>query len=293
MEHAIIPPMMDVTHIKRKWLDVAYADQSPTQKIDIYLPEQGDGPFPVIMAVHGGAWLFGDKRDVQHLPMMKGLERGYAVICVNYRLSQEAIFPNQIFDVKAALRFVKANATHYHLNDNKIGFWGGSAGGHLSSLLGTSAHVKELEDLTMGHAGQNCEIQAVVDWCGPCEDFIQMDIEFKKSGMGVADHSLDGSPESLLLGKKITAIPELVKFASPMTYVTKDAPYFLIQHGELDHIVPIEQSIRFAAQLEKVAGLEKVTFEILKDIHHHGDPGFETEINVNRVYAFLDKHLKQ
>jgi acetyl esterase/lipase len=286
------PPPMDTSHIKRKWLDIAYASQSPAQKLDIYLPEKGDGPFPIVMVFHGGAWLFGDKGDEQHLPNIKGLERKYAVVCVNYRLSGEAIFPAQIFDCKAAVRFIKANAATYRLDKTRVAAWGGSAGGHLSALVGTSSHVKELEDLSMGNAQESCDVQVVVDWCGPAENFLKMDEEFIKSGKGVADHSGPISPESLLLGRHITEIPDLVKAASPMTYITKDVPYLLIQHGSQDEVVPVEQSINFAAELERIAGKEKVTLEILQGVGHHGDPGFETEQNVDRVFRFLDEHLK-
>ena len=292
MDPMIIPPMMDTSHFKRKWLDVPYADQSPTQKLDIYLPDEGDGPFPVIMVLHGGAWLFGDKGDAQQVPMLKGLKRGYAVVCVNYRLSGEAQFPSQIYDCKAAVRFIKANAKKYHFNGGKIAVWGASAGAHLCALVGTSAQVKELEDLEMGNAGVSCRVQAIVDWCGPTESFLKMDEEFIESGMGVPDHSEEISPESKLLGKKITEVPERVKFASPMTYITADVPPFLIQHGALDAVVPVQQSVNFAAELGRIAGKEKVTLEVLKGIGHHGDPGFETEENVQRVLDFLDIHLK-
>ena len=108
-------PMMDTSHVKRKWLDIPYASQSPTQKLDIYLPDKGEGPFPVVMELHGGAWLGGDKAEDQQIPMLKGIKRGFAVVCVNYRLSGEALFPSQIYDCKAAVRFIKANAGEYHL----------------------------------------------------------------------------------------------------------------------------------------------------------------------------------
>jgi acetyl esterase/lipase len=286
------PPMMDTSHVKRKWLDLPYAHQSPTQKLDIYLPEKGDGPFPVIFVIHGGAWMIGEKGDVQNAPMLKGLDRGYAVISINYRLSHEAIFPSQIFDCKAALRFIKANASKYSLNKEKIAAWGSSAGGHLCALLGTSPGVPELEDISMGSPKEDTVIQAVVDWYGPTEDFLKMDEELMETGSGVPDHSSQNSPESLLLGKLITEVPELVKFASPMTYSTSDAPFFLIQHGYQDELVPVQQSIHFAAELEKVAGKEKVVLEIFKNNVHHADPYFETDKNVNRVLDFLDQHLK-
>lgn len=291
-DRMIEPPMMDVEHIKRKWLDIPYAAQSPAQKMDIYLPPEGNGPFPVICEFHGGAWLFGDKRDTQQIPMLRGLEKGYAVVCVNYRLSGEAIFPCQIFDAKAAIRYIRANASTYLLDGSRIGAWGPSAGGHLVSLLGTTAGVKELEDLSMGNAGFSSAVQAVVDWCGPSEDFIQMDEEFKKSCMGLADHSSPGSPESLLLGQHILIASELVRFASPMTYANKDIPPFFIQHGSLDQVVPVEQSIHFAAALEKAAGKEKVTLDVVPGLTHHGDPAWDTEEMSDKVFGFLDRHLK-
>lgn len=286
------PPMMDTSHIKRRWLDIPYANQSPTQKLDIYLPENGDGPFPVIVVIHGGAWSIGDKGDVQNLPMLKAIERGYGVVSINYRLSSEALFPAQIYDCKTALRFIKANAGSYLLDKTRIAAWGGSAGGHLSALLGTSAGILTLEDTSTGNLDENTKIQAVVDWYGPTEDFLKMDEELIETGNGVPDHSLEESPESRLLGKKITDVPDLVKSASPMTYITPDVPNFLIQHGYHDELVPVQQSIHFAAELERVAGKDKVILEIFKNNVHHADPFFETDENVSRVLDFLDSHIK-
>jgi len=243
--------MMDTSVYRRKWLDIPYAHQSPTQCLDIYLPDEGEGPFPVIAVIHGGAWMMGDKRDVQQLPMLEGRKRGYAVVCIGYRLSWEAIFPAQIFDCKAAIRFIRGNAERYGFDPRRIAAWGGSAGGHLSALVGTSAGVKDLEDLSMGSPDQDSSVQAVVDWFGPTEDFLKMDEELKASGSGVPDHSTPGSPESMLLGRLITEVPELVRWVSPMTYVSANTPPFLIQHGLKDQLVPVEQSIHFVAALEK------------------------------------------
>jgi acetyl esterase/lipase len=284
------PPMMDTSVYRRKWLDIPYAHQSPTQCLDIYLPDEGEGPFPVIAVIHGGAWMMGDKRDVQQLPMLEGRKRGYAVVCIGYRLSWEAIFPAQIFDCKAAIRFIRGNAERYGFDPRRIAAWGGSAGGHLSALVGTSAGVKDLEDLSMGSPDQDSSVQAVVDWFGPTEDFLKMDEELKASGSGVPDHSTPGSPESMLLGRLITEVPELVRWVSPMTYVSANTPPFLIQHGLKDQLVPVEQSIHFVAALEKAAGKERVTLELLPGVYH-ADPAFETPENTERVLDFLDSNL--
>jgi len=292
MGPGFVPPKIDARKYKRKWLDIPYASQSPAQKMDIYLPDEGDGPFPVIMQVHGGAFMLGSKGEVVSEPMIQGIYLGYAVADINYRLSGEAIFPALVYDGKAAVRFLRANAAQYHLDGSRIAAWGQSAGGHLAAMLGTSAGVKELEDLQMGNPQESSAVQAVVVWYGPCENFIRMDIEFHESGLGVADHSGADSPESRLLGQKITEIPERVKFASPMTYITPAVPPFLIQHGAIDQVVPVQQSINFAAELVKKAGMEKVVLEVLPGVYH-GDPALETEANLARVFAFLDQHLKK
>jgi acetyl esterase/lipase len=285
------PPKMDTSQISRKWLDLAYGNESPNQRLDIYLPEQGNGPFPVIVAMHGGAFLGGDKADVQAKPMMSGLPRGYAVASINYRLSGEAKFPAPIRDCKSAIRFLRANAPGFHLDPDRIAVWGGSAGGYLAAMLGTSPTTRELDDPAADNLNVSCAVQAVVDWCGPAENFLKMDDEFRHSGRGTPNHSEEDSPESLLMGRKITEIPELVRMASPMTYVTANVPPFLIQHGELDHIVPVEQSIEFATAIARAAGPERVTLEVLPGVGHHGDPAFETDENIQRVLTFLDQCL--
>jgi acetyl esterase/lipase len=278
-------------NIKRKWLDVAYATKSPAQKLDIYIPDEGEGPFPVILSIHGGAFKSGDKGDGQVTPMLEGLKRGYAVLSINYRLSGEAIWPAQINDVKAAVRWVRANATQYKLNPEKIGAWGGSAGGHLSAMAGTSGNVKELEDLSQGNADQSSMVQAVVDWFGPT-DFLKMDEHAKESKVSNPQvHSIPDSPESQLIGKNLKDAPELVKAANPETYITKDDPPFFIQHGLVDPLVPYLQSGYFAEKLENVIGKEQVTLELLPG-SGHGGPAFSTPENLNKVFTFLDKYLK-
>jgi acetyl esterase/lipase len=279
--------------IKRKFIDVPYAHLSPAQKLDIYLPDKGDGPFPVIVSIHGGAFMMCDKGDTQVMPMLEGLKRGYAVIAVNYRLSGEAKFPALVHDVKAAVRWIRANAQQYHFDPSKIAAWGGSAGGYLATMLGVSAAVKELQDLSLGNADQPCNVQAVVAWFGPT-DFLKMDEQLTASGMPPVagmEHNGANSPESLLLGRKITEIPEQVKAANPETYVTSDAPPFFLQHGTEDATVPVQQSINLAAKLEKAIGKDKVRLELLEGAEH-ADPQFETPQNVKKVLDFLDRWLK-
>jgi len=280
----------NIENIKLKWLDISYAKTSNAQKLDVYLPE-GEGPFPVILSIHGGAFKGGDKRDGQLTPMLEGLKRGYAVVSINYRLSPEAIFPAQIYDVKAAVRWIRANAKQYKFNPDKIAAWGGSAGGTLVALAGTSGNVKELEDLTLGNPTQSSRVQVVVDWFGPT-DFLKMDDQLKESKVKNPQiHSIPDSPESELIGKNLAEAPELVKAVNPETYITPDDPPFLIQHGLIDHLVPYQQSVNLAKKLELVLGKDKVTLELFEN-NDHGGPAFTTAQNIYKVFAFLDQYLK-
>ena len=286
-----VHPPARIDHIKRKHLDIPYAHLSPTQKLDIYLPDKGKGPFPVIVSIHGGAFMGGDKSDGQVNPMLEGLKRGYAVVAVNYRLSWEAHFPALVHDVKAAVRWIRANAARYLFDKGKIASWGRSAGGYLSTMLGTSTEVKALEDLDLGNPDQPCDVQAVVDWFGPT-NFLTMDEFLTESGIppeAGKEHNGVNSPESLLLGEQITKIPDLVKVA-PETYTTPAAPPFFIQHGTRDATVPVQHSTNLAAKLGQTIGEDNVILELFEGADHE-DPRFETPENVQKVLTFLDRTL--
>ena len=284
------PKTADTADIQRKFTDIAYATVSAAEKLDIYLPAKGEGQYPVIISIHGGAFMFGDKADNQLNPMLAGLAHGYAIVSINYRMSGEALFPKNIQDVKAAIRWVKAHAKEYGFNANKIALWGGSAGGNLAALAGTAGDVKELEDLSLGNAGESSRVQAVVDWFGPT-NFLLMDEQLTVNKNGAANHSEADSPESKVLGKKITEIPELVKQANPENYISKDDPPFLVEHGTKDPVVPVQQSINFSKKIETIAGKQKVILHLLQGAGH-GSPEFETKENLNRVFVFLDSILK-
>jgi acetyl esterase/lipase len=287
-------PAADTSHVKRKYLDIPYADLSHSQRLDVYLPAGGKGPFPVIVSIHGGAFMSGDKADIHVLAMLEGLKRGYAVVAVNYRLSWEATFPALVHDVKAAVRWIRSHAQRYHLDRDRIAAWGGSAGGYLASMLGTSAGVPELEDLSLGNPEQPSHVHAVVAWFGPT-NFLKMDEYLGECGLPPEpgmEHSGANSPESLLLGRQITEIPDRVKAANPETYISPAAPPFFLQHGTMDAIVPVQMSINFAAKLEQALGEDRVQLELLEGAEH-GDPRFEALENVEKVLDFLDRRLKQ
>ena len=280
-------------HVRRKMLDIPYADRSPTQQLDIYLPDEGHGPFPVIVSIHGGAFMGGDKADAQVLPMLAGLQRGYAIVAINYRLSWEAPFPALVHDARAAIRWIRANAPQYGFDPGRIATWGGSAGGYLSLFAGISAGVEALEDLTLGNPAESSGVQAVVAWFPPT-DFLKMDEQLVAAGLPPRpgeEHSGPNSPESLLLGVPITTVPDLVRAANPETYITPSAPPFLVQHGTADNVVPAGQSISFTNKLQEVIGAERCALDLLEGAGH-ADPRFNTPGNVARVLDFLDRVLR-
>jgi acetyl esterase/lipase len=283
-------PMTDVSHIHRKWLDKPYASLSSAQKLDIYLPGKGDGPFPVVLHIHGGGFAIGDKRDIHVLAWLRGLERGYAVVSVNYRLSGEAIFPAGLQDIKAAIRWLRANSEQYYIDGNRIAACGGSSGGNYAAMVCLTDHVTEFDDYSLGSPEYPCNVQAAVDWFGPT-DFSRMDEQLDESGLGPSGHGEANSPESRHLGAKLSEVPLKVQLANPMTYINANMPPILIQHGRLDSLVPVQQSSIFVEKLEKYVSSDRFEFDILEGAGH-GDPLFETEENMNRVFSFLDKHLK-
>ena len=237
-------------------------------RLDLYLPEKAARPRPVILYVHGGGWQGGDKSNG---PAFRFAAKGYAVASMNYRFSQHATFPAQIYDCKAAVRWLRANARKYGLDADHIGAWGGSAGGHLVALLGTTAGVKELEG-PGGNEEQSSRVQAVVDWFGPT-DFLTVGAKETRTQL------LGGDPQT----NKEKALK-----ASPMTYVSKDAAPFLIMHGDGDETVPIAQSETFAAALKK-AGAD-ATFVVIKG-GKHGGALFTNAESMKLIEDFFARHL--
>jgi acetyl esterase/lipase len=258
-----------------RWLrDLEYVPGGhERQKLDLYLPEKANDPLPVIVWVHGGGWKDGNKDWRRAVPLVP---KGYAVANINYRLSQDVVFPAQIEDSKAAIRWLRANARKYHLDPNHIGAWGPSAGGHLVALLGTTSGVKELEG-TGGNLDQSSRIQCVVDWFGPT-DLATMGGRYDEPDSSVAR----------LIGGPVQKNKEKAAKASPVIYVAKDAAPFLIMHGDRDDVVPLEQSVKLAEALRR-AGAD-VTLQVYTGAGH-GGRAFSSPESWKMIEDFFARHL--
>jgi acetyl esterase/lipase len=242
----------------------------------------------VIVYLHPGGFTMGDKDMIKPL-VDHMLARGYAVASVNYRLAGEAKFPAQIYDAKAAVRWLRANAGKYNLDPQKIAAWGISAGSTLAALLGTSGHLKEMEDLSMGNAAESSRVNAVVSWYGPT-NFLTLNSQHAQLGHKPKQPS-DAAGESQLMGGSIASVPEKYRAASAIAHINADCPPFYIQHGKADEVVPYLQSVMFASALEAVIGKTQVTLNLIENAGHF-DRIQSSAANIEAAVDFLDRHLK-
>ena len=212
------------------------------------MPDGTTGPVPLVVFVHPGAFMGGDKAmEVGNVPSV--LAAGYAAASVNYRLSSAAPFPAAAQDVKAAVRFLRANAARYGFDPDRFAAWGESAGGNLVAIIGTTGDQSTvLDDPSLGNAGVSSAVQAVVDFYGPT-DFLQLDAQFAAAMPAACNGQVPAydpaySPASAYLGAAIQTVPDLAAAADPITYIAtaKTLPVFLIAHGDSDCEVPNQQS---------------------------------------------------
>lgn len=241
-----IPPNVQVTR------DIEYVKGGgASRSLDLYLPRNASerGPLPLVVWIHGGAWLAGDKG---HNPAIQLMQAGFATASINYRLSREARFPAQIEDCKAAIRFLRANAKQYNIDPDRIGVWGASAGGHLAAMLGVTGSVREFE--TGDYLDVSSRVQAAADWFGPT-DLPAMDgpddPAEKKLPEPKQVHNGPTSPEAQLIGGPIEQNLDKARAASPITYVSADTPPFLILHGDSDPLIRLSQSRSLYEALRK------------------------------------------
>lgn len=275
-----------------KFVDQAYATRSSAQKLDLYLPTTGTKPFPVVLWIHGGGWQSGTKYLSSTAAQLALVAQGYAIASVNYRLSWEAKFPAQIQDVKASVRWLRANAKRFNLDTARVGAWGASAGGHLAALLGTSNGVLALTDPTLGNASMSERVKAVTDFYGPVS-FRSMDAQLALDGCPLYNgigFASPRSPTSLLLGAAINTVPAKVAAADPITYLGAGDPPFFIQQGSADCTVPYQQSTTLRDAIITKVGASKVTYQQMQG-YVHSDRRFMSSSNVLKVINFFKSSL--
>jgi acetyl esterase/lipase len=247
--------------------------------LDIYLPANATGKLPLVILIHGGGWLSNDKyADIGYMKktVAEIINSGFALASVDYRFSTQAVFPAQIQDCNRAVSFLYDNADKYGFDRNRFAVMGFSAGGHLASLVGLSKN-NGINTFYMPGTSKSFYFKAVVDFYGPSELIL-----FPGS-------SDEKSPEALLIGAAPLNRPDLAKAASPVTYVDKNDPPFLIIHGEKDELVSPNQSRLLSAWLN-VAGVQNELF-IVKDAPHFGVM-FDSDEVRNKVINFLGMQLK-
>ena len=255
-----------------------------SRTLDLYLPVSS-GPMPLVIFIHGGGWRGGSK-DGCPAKFLSG--HGYAVASLNYRVSREAVFPAQIDDCRAAIKFLRAHAAEYMLDSAHVGVWGGSAGGHLAALLGTSAAVDfstmPAKVMEPGKVDETIAVQCVVEMYGASDFTLLM------ADKGQVEHGV-GKAAIQLMGSSADD-PKLIEksqWASPITYVRRDNPPFLLQHGDADRIMPLAQSRAMLAALQ-AAGVD-ATLTVMPGADHAGAPLFTAE-NFQSLAEFFDRHLK-
>ncbi|MEN6595276.1 MAG: alpha/beta hydrolase [Clostridiaceae bacterium] len=283
------PPRANIDWVKRKYLDVAYDTASSAQTLDIYLPENGEGPFPALVHIHGGGFALGDKRDDHMDAYLKGLHEGFVVCSIEYRLSGEARFPAAVLDVRQAIRFLREHAEEYAIDPNRIAAIGGSAGGNLTAILAMNvpngAFVGESGSFMMQPF-----VQAAVDQFGPT-DFKRMDQQARTNGVSFVNHDEPRSAESEYIGEPIeTASEETCEKANPAYYVSDAMCPILIQHGRVDKLVPFQQSESFYHAICDKLGQGRAVFMPL-DTADHEDRQFFTDENLSIIWTFLKDKL--
>ncbi|MFN4257846.1 MAG: alpha/beta hydrolase fold domain-containing protein [Gemmataceae bacterium] len=260
--------------------DIEYARVGDERLLlDLYLPATAGKP-PLIVWVHGGAWRAGSKKD---MPLSALLDHGYAIASVDYRLSATAPFPAQVHDIKAAIRYLRAQAASHGYDATRVAIAGASAGGHLAALVGVSNGHAELEGEVGPHRDQSSDVQAIVDYFGPT-NLTTILAQSTPHGLKVRVPALQ-----LLLRGQPDQVPDLARLASPVYHVDKSDPPLLMIHGDQDPQVPINQAheLHGAYKQHRLPA----TLEVIHGGAHGGKPFYDAE-RTRVVREFLDRYLR-
>lgn len=245
-------------------------------KLNLARPKDGAGPFPAVVCIHGGGFRAGE-RTGWDAAVKKLAEHGYVAVTVTYRLSPQYQFPAAVHDVKAAVRWLRANAATYHVDPDHVGAVGDSAGGHLALFLGVTGGVQQFEG-NEGNADQSSRVQCVVDYYGPSD--------FTKS----AGKSVDAAEVlPLFLGGDVEHARKRYVLSSPLYWVTPEAAPTLLLHGTEDKYVAHEQA---EWMFERLQAAQVETRLVTFDKAGHGFGGADAERAEKEMFAWFDAHLR-
>lgn len=290
-------PEIDVAQFRKVELDLPYANESPNQILDIWYPDQGEGPYPVVIVFHGGAFIAGHKRSFYIKSMCKPISQGYAIATVEYRFYSEATWPAQLYDGKAAIRFLRANAEKYNLDPNKFIVWGNSAGGNVTQLLAVTGDRPDMDDLSIGVEASS-KVQGAIAWYTTSElmsaEQYGTDIAEERARTGAGKGMMPGggmddrSMFSELLGFMPMFYPERTLKASPIGYVEEDCPPMLLQHGTNDLVIDYHQSVYMYNKVKAVCGEDRVEMDLFEG-EPHGSQKIKADENITHCVDWLDK----
>lgn len=271
----VLKAQKDTSSIK----NIVYAESGNTKLLlDLYMPVKKD-PY-LIVWIHGGAWRSGSKES----PPLGMLPYGYALASINYHLSEEAALPIPIYDIKAAIRFLRANAKRYGYRADKIAIWGSSSGGHYAALVGTTNNDKAWEGSVGNYLNENSSIQAVLDFYGPT-NFLTILNQSTPHGLEVRVPAL-----KLLLGKPVEQDTALARKASPVFQVDPTDPPMFIVHGDQDNQVPVNQSLELMEAYKR--NNLQYQLEIVPGAGHGGEAYNKKEL-MDKMNKFLEEVFKK
>lgn len=247
----------DVTIVQ----NVQYREGSNACRFDLaFSKEPASRPRPAVVVIHGGGWIEGDKSsfDVRRTPgnIVDFAAAGFVAASVNYRLSREAPFPAGLYDCQAAVRWLRRHAEDYHIDRDRIGAYGNSAGGHLALLLGLLGPKGGLEEKDAPYSGESSRVQAVASDSGPLE----LATEHKNGTLKVVIERFMGGPPN---GTRLAAYRQ----ASPLDQWGTHVPPLLLIYGETDNQVDVRTADRFVDELSH-AGHKEITYFRLANVGH-------------------------
>ena len=273
LRRMIQPEDFDRESVKNRRLDVAYGPL-PEQKLDLYYPDEVRESVPLIFFVHGGGWTLGSRRSGAIKCILAGAqEHGFAVASVEYRLAPDTKFPENLYDVKTAIRWARANAAEYGFDPDRFGIVGDSAGGYFTLMVAATPGIPALEGEKYGWPGVSSAVQAAVDYYGPSV-LTQSWAEFyRESGVKCFLISKPGEPTMEELEFCSVSAPSLAVLCEPIAYVTPAFPPTLLLHGAQDAVVPVQNSVLMAEEINRVCGPDRARLLVYPD-RNHSDKDF-------------------